>query len=117
MLYTAPIEKFDEKMLPSVMATLKMSGAKIDVSLESSDPSIGNSNLSKYEPEIIVDGERKTGTREDFTVSAGKHHVMVRAKEHRPFEKDVFVAGWGADVFVPIKLERIGSRTSGAKPN
>ena len=117
VLYTAPIDKFDEKMLPSVMATLKMSGGKLDVSLESSDPSVGNSGLSKYEPEIVVDGERKTGTRVEFTVSAGKHHIMVRAKEHKPFEKDVSVAGWEGDVFVPIKLERIASGASGAKPN
>ena len=123
VLYTAPIAQFDEKMLPSVMATLKMSGGKLDVRLESSDPSVGSSGLSKYEPEIVVDGERKTATRlesparVEYPVNAGKHHVTVRAKEHKSFEKDVFVLGWGDDVVLHVKLERIGGSTSGAKPD
>jgi hypothetical protein len=123
MLYTAPIAQFDDKLLPSVMATLKMSGGKLDVRLASSDPSVGSSGLSKYEPEIVVDGERKTGTRlenparVEYPVNAGKHHVTVRAKEHKTFEKDVFVLGWGDDVFLPVKLERIAGSASGAKPN
>ena len=87
VLYTAPIDQFDEKMLPSVMATLKMSGGRITVNPSSSDSLV---SIYKFEPEIMIDGERKT----EASVSTGKHHIVVRAKEHKPFEKDVFVAGW-----------------------
>jgi hypothetical protein len=113
MVYTAPIEKFDEKMLPSVMATLKMSGGEIEVAA-SSDSSVG---IYNYEPEIVIDGEHKglTWTDHTYPVGAGKHHVIVRAKQHKPFEKDVFVGGW-EHLKVEVKLERTASSTSGAKP-
>jgi hypothetical protein len=112
MLYTAPIDQFDEKMLPSVMATLKMSGGEIAVEAASSDSSV---SLYKYEPEIVIDGERKSGYQVTSSVSAGKHHVIVRAKEHKPFEKDVFVGGWGY-LKLQVKLERIAGSAGGATP-
>jgi hypothetical protein len=111
LLYTAPIEQFDEKLLPSVMATLKMPGT-IKVQPASSDSSV---SLSKYEPEIMIDGERKGEDYKRVPISAGKHHVTVRAKEHKPFEKDVFIAGW-EDLNLEVKLERTVSGTGGAKP-
>ena len=112
MLYTAPIDQFDEKMLPSVMATLKMSGGEIKVQVASSD-----SSATLAELEIMIDGERKIWkyTYETFPVSAGKHHITVRAKEHKPAETDVFVGGW-EDLIVDVKLERIPSSTGGPKP-
>jgi hypothetical protein len=113
MVYTAPIDQFDEKMLPSVMATLKMSGT-IKVRPWSSDSSV---SLSKYELEIVIDGERKGEAVADkpYLVSAGKHHITVRAKELKPFEKDAFVGAW-EDLDVDVKLERTASSTDGAKP-
>jgi hypothetical protein len=108
MLYTAPIEKFDEKMLPSVMATLKMSGSTIEFDTK---------DLAYSETEIVIDGERKSDAApyKAYPVSVGKHHVTVRAKEHKPFEKDVFIGGWEALV-LEVKLERTVSGTSGVKP-
>jgi hypothetical protein len=118
MLYTAPIDKFDAKLLPSAMATLKMSGGKISVSLQSG----ACLDSAKYEPEILIDGERKAVvTRPGYCpsaegfVSAGKHHITVRAKEHKTFEKDIFVEGWEVK-YLNAPLERTASSTSGAKP-
>jgi hypothetical protein len=113
-VYTAPIDKFDEKLLPSVMATLKMSG-KLTVAIGSSV------NLSTYEPEILIDGERKIlngspgSTSASYPVSPGKHRVTVRAKEHKPFEGDVFVQGW-EDKLSSVQLERTTSNPTGTKP-
>jgi len=110
LLYTAPIDQFDEKLLPSVMATLKMPGT-IRILPESSDKSI---TLSKYELETMIDRELKSEARS--SVGAGKHHVTVRAKEHKTFEKDIFIAGW-EDLDLEVKLERMSTSKSGAKPN
>jgi hypothetical protein len=113
LLYTAPIPQFDDKLLPSVMATLRMSGGEIKVESESSDPSV---SIYKYNPEVLIDGELKGTSRfSSSPVSVGKHHIAVRAKEHKSFEKDVFVGGW-QDLKLAVKLERIPSSTSGANP-
>jgi hypothetical protein len=111
MLYTAPIEKFDDKMLPSVMATLKMSGTVV-VHPASSDSTV---NLSKYEPEILIDGEQKAEAYKAYPLNAGKHRVNVRAKEHKPFEKEIHVRGW-EKLDLGATLERMPGTTSGAKP-
>lgn len=114
MLYTAPIAQFDEKMLPSVMATLKMLGGTIAIRPTSSDPS---RNMFNPETELVIDGERKgvAGEYTKYPVSTGKHHVIVRAKDHKPAETDVVVGGW-EDLIVDLKLERTASSTGGAKP-
>ena len=118
VLYTAPIEKFDEKMLPSVMATLKMSNGSIAIEPKSSDSAVGY-GLQKYDLEILIDGERKdlvkTNLYHRIPVSVGKHRVTVRAKEHKTFEKDVSVGGW-EELELKVTLERITNNTSGATP-
>jgi hypothetical protein len=110
MLYTAPINTFDDKLLPSIMGTLKMSGGKLSVYPPSSE-------FLKYEPEVVIDGEGKgqLGKVGHYLVSAGKHHVIVRAKEHKPFEKDVFLGAW-EDQSLSFRLERTATSTSETTP-
>jgi hypothetical protein len=88
----------------------------IEVKAASADSSV---SLSKYEPEILIDGQKidlRCAWCLDVSspVSIGKHHIIVRAKDHKPAEKDVVVEGW-EDLSVEVKLERIAS-TSWAKP-
>jgi len=115
MLYTAPIDKFDEKLLPSIIGTLKMSGGKFHIYPVWTDRAV---TVSKNDVEILIDGERKAwdDSQTVYQLSVGKHHVTVRAKEHKPFEEDIVIGGWH-DSSVSAKLEPIASSPSGAKPN
>lgn len=117
MSYTAPIERFDERLLPSIMATMKMSNGTLAIDPKSSDSTIAW-GLQKYELEILIDGVKKDLQQRlyhEFPVDLGKHRVTVRAKEHKSFEKEILIGGW-EKVELTVTLERIPSGTSGTKP-